>query len=77
MVPFCSSGSYSDPALGLYTCIVPFYSNKFIGTYIYLRSQVSVYRTIGPLVISLMNLIHCFYIMFPLKFAIFFTHKVG
>ena len=39
----------SDPALGLYTCIVPFYSNKFIG--IYFGFQVSVYRTIGPLVL--------------------------
>ena len=38
----------SDPALGLYTCILPFLSNKFIR---YLRSQMSVYRTIGPLVL--------------------------
>ena len=46
------SRSYSDPALELYTCIVPFWSNKFIGTCINLRSQVSVYRTIGPLVLN-------------------------
>ena len=39
----------SDPALGLYTCILPFWSNKFIG--IYLGFQVSVYRTTGPLVL--------------------------
>ena len=30
---------YNDPILGLYTCIGPSLSNKFIG--IYLRSQVS------------------------------------
>ena len=40
----------SDPVLGLYTFIWPFYSNKFIG--IYLRSQESVYRTIGLLVLN-------------------------
>ena len=38
----------SDLALGLHTCILPLYSNKFIG--IYLGFQVSVYRTNGPLV---------------------------
>ena len=41
----------SDQALGLHTWIFPFYSNKFIG--IYLRFQVSVYRTIGPLVFTI------------------------
>ena len=35
-------------ALGLFTCIAAIIFNMFIGKYS--RSQVSIYRTIGPLV---------------------------
>ena len=57
----------SDMALGLYTCILPFLSNKFSG--IYLRFQVSVYRTIGPLVLQYYFILD--YIIIVLLFIIY------
>ena len=44
---------YSDLAPGLYTCILRFYyhsSQTSLLVYIYLKSQVRVHRTNGPLV---------------------------
>ena len=38
------------PHLPLHWGLIPLYSNMFIGTRICSRSQVSVYKTIGPLV---------------------------
>ena len=46
---------YSDTVLGIYTCVWPLLSNKLID--VYLRSsQVSIFRTIGPLVVNSVRL---------------------